>query len=50
MTEFEYCIAFLFLMIGFNIGYRESNKGLSLDDFKSLFIQIWNKLKGPKSS
>jgi hypothetical protein len=48
MNELEFCVAFVFLMLGFNLGFRESRKGLTFQDIKLLYIRYKNK-KGLKS-
>lgn len=45
MTELEYIVGLVILLLGFNLGYYESNKGLTLRDFKRLFQQVANKIR-----
>ncbi|MFQ5604420.1 MAG: hypothetical protein ACE5HS_14215 [bacterium] len=44
MHEVEYLFGIIVLVIGFHIGYRESLKGLTTEDFKKLFKIIRRKL------
>ncbi len=45
MSELEFLCGLILLILGFNIGYYEANKGLTLEDFKKMLKVITDKIK-----
>lgn len=45
MNEIEYFCGLILILIGFNIGFYESRKGLTLDDFKSILKLVLSKFR-----
>ena len=45
MTGLEYLCGLIVLLFGFNIGYYEAGKGLTIEDLKNLYKKIVSKLK-----
>lgn len=45
MTEIEYLCGIALLLAGFNLGFRESKKGLQLRDFKKIYHAIIDRIK-----
>ena len=45
MTELEYFCGLIVLLFGFNIGYYEAGKGLTVEDCKNFYKKIANKFK-----
>jgi len=46
MTELEFLVALFLLLIGFNLGYHEADKGLSLQELKGMAKKVILKLAG----
>jgi len=44
MTPLEYLCGLAILLLGFNIGYNEAQKGLDLKDFKAIFKKFLRRL------
>ena len=51
MSELEPIFGLILLLIGFHVGYYESDKGLTLREFKTIAKKILNKInrKAPNS-
>lgn len=45
MTELEYLCGLILLLFGFNIGYYEAGKGLTIEDFKNLYKKVASKFR-----
>lgn len=45
MTELEYLCGIVLLLFGFNLGYYEAGKGLTLEDIKSVFKLVLGKFR-----
>lgn len=45
MNELQYLCGLILLLIGFNIGYYESRKGLTVEDFKRTFRLVLRKFR-----
>lgn len=45
MNELEYLFGLVLLLFGFNLGYYEAGKGLTLEDFKKILELVLRKLR-----
>lgn len=45
MTEIEYLFGLVLLLLGFNLGYYESDKGLTIKDVRHFFGWVTGKFR-----
>lgn len=45
MTEIEYLFGLVLLLLGFNLGYYESDKGLTIKDIRHFWRRVAGKFK-----
>jgi len=45
MTEAQYLVGLVLLLIGFNIGFHEAGKGLTSSDVKQVFARLARKVR-----
>ncbi len=46
ITEAEYLIGLVLLLVGFNVGFHEAGKGLTLTDLKDIFARLIQRVRG----
>ncbi|MFQ5651555.1 MAG: hypothetical protein ACE5IY_16590 [bacterium] len=45
MTGLEYFFGLILLLLGFNVGFHEAGKGLTVDDFKRFVQPLLKKMR-----